>query len=320
MLSVWSPTFLQSLLDVVLDRARAETTMAALDAALPRDRSKTLAAAVEQRDFTTLWPRLSVISCWTDGPSAAFLPLLEELFPGVRIVPKGLFATEGVVSVSLGAAGRRPAAITSHFLEFVDDDGSPRIVDELEVGARYRPLLTTSGGLYRYRLGDIVEVTELVEHTPCLRFIGRDDHRSDLVGEKLDERIVAQALRAAGFHRPAVLVPDADARPPRYVLIVESHAERPAAAVENELCQAHHYAIARRNGQLAAVTSCRVESLAGLLHAAWQAAGRRSGDAKPAALIVSADFAAAIVRGLRTGHADHPGRTDGTDRPARSGA
>ena len=304
MLSVWSPTFLLSLLDVVIDPARTGSSVDALGKDLPRDRFRALASAIAHRDFTKLWPNLAMISCWTDGPSAVFAASLEALFPGTRIVPKGLFATEGVISVSWGLGSARPVAITSHFLEFVDDDGAASTVDELETGRRYRPLLTTSGGLYRYQLGDVVEVTGFIEATPCVRFIGRDDSRSDLVGEKIDEHIASGALCAAELPGPSILVPVVDARPPRYLLITEAHGDRAAETVEAELCRVHHYSVARSNHQLAAVSSCRVENLAGLLHEAWQAAGRRSGDAKPSSLIVSADFAASVIRIL---HASSPG-------------
>jgi hypothetical protein len=307
MLSVWSPTFLLSLLDVVLDPSRRGSSMDALRKDLPQDRSTALSSAIEHRDFTKLWPSLAVISCWTDGPSAEFSTLLEALFPSTRIAPKGLFATEGVVSISWGAGLARPVAITSHFLEFVADDGAARTVDELELGRRYRPLLTTSGGLYRYRLGDVVEVTSFIEKTPCIQFIGRDDSRSDLVGEKIDERIVSAALRKAHLPGPAILVPVANARPPRYLLITECHADRAAERIESELCRVHHYSIARRNHQLAAVASRRVANLAALVHEAWQATGRRSGDAKPSSLIVSADFAAALIRTLQPARRDRAG-------------
>lgn len=324
MLSVWSPTFLLSLLDVVLDRARAPSSIDKLRRGLPKDRYRCLRAALEQRNFAKLWPNLGVISCWADGPSAVFSAALAPMFPGTRIVPKGLFATEGVVSFSWGTGSERPVAITSHFLEFVDDDDNARTVDELDIGACYRPLLTTSGGLYRYRLGDVVAVTGFIGKTPCIRFVGREDSRSDLVGEKLDEPIVSGALRAAGLAGPAILVPVADARPARYVLITETPGNRHEnqqddrhgnsddgsddarcgdwpRAVETELCRAHHYSIARRNGQLAAVSSARTDNLSALLHTAWQTSGRRSGDAKPSSLIASRDFAAAIIAALRAG-------------------
>ena len=299
LLSVWSPTFLLALFDCVLDTARADRSMDLLKQSLPADRYAALATAIGQRDFSGLWPRLQAISCWADGPSAGFATSLQHLFPRARVVPKGLFATEGVVSLSWGMSTARPVAITSHFLEFVDQRGVPRLVDELQTGARYRPLLTTSGGLYRYDLGDLVEVTGYIDKTPCLCFVGRDDHRSDLVGEKLDERIVARSLAAAGLSGPAVLVPDAAAKPPRYRLIVETDVGAAVQRIEAELCRAHHYAIARANGQLGAVSALRVGSVSELLHGAWQAAGRRSGDAKAVALIVSAEHTGFVLRELR---------------------
>jgi hypothetical protein len=55
-------------------------------------------------------------------------------------------------------------------------------------------VLTTGGGLYRYRLGDVVEVVGFHRRCPMLRFLGRSGAVSDLVGEKLDESFVAAAL------------------------------------------------------------------------------------------------------------------------------
>jgi hypothetical protein len=304
LMSVWSPGFLLALLQLLLDPAHGEEQLETLRTGLPTDRHRLLATAVRQRDFTALWPRLQLIHCWTDGPSAVHAEQLARLFPAVRLVPKGLFATEGVVSISWGCTGARPVAVTSHFLEFVDDAGEVRLVSELETGRHYRPLLTTSGGLYRYRLGDVVEVTGFLVATPCLRFVGREDHRSDLVGEKLDEQIAARALRDAAISGPAMLVPDSAARPPRYLLVVEAPDAARAAAVENELARVHHYAIARAQGQLAVLAVRTIGNLSALHHAAWQAAGRRSGDAKPAALIASPEFAAQIVQLLRVTSAE----------------
>ena len=299
LLSVWSPTFLLSLFDTLLDDARAERSLATLRKSLAVDRYDALLGAVDAQDFSKLWPQMHVVSCWTDGPSSIYSARLAELFPGSRFSPKGLFATEGVVSLSWGASTMRPVAITSHFLEFLDENGSPQLVEQLEVGRRYKPLLTTSGGLYRYCLGDIIEVTEFLERTPCIRFVGRDDHRSDLVGEKLDEQLVTRALGAAGLPDAAILIPIPTANPPNYLLVTESRLKTDAELVEAELCRAHHYSIARGNGQLAAVAWCNVSNMSDLLHESWQAAGRRSGDAKPVSLIVSARHAEALLRVLQ---------------------
>ncbi|MDP6946113.1 MAG: GH3 auxin-responsive promoter family protein, partial [Myxococcota bacterium] len=68
------------------------------------------------------------------------------------------------------------AAVASHFLEFQDVEvaaGRPKLVHEVQEGARYRPILTTSGGLYRYRLGDIVRCVGVTAATPRFVFEGR---------------------------------------------------------------------------------------------------------------------------------------------------
>ena len=80
---------------------------------------------------------------------------------------------------------------------------------------------------------------------------------------------------------------------------METAPDKAAQLVETELCRAHHYSIARKNGQLAAVSTCRVSSLSDLLHESWQAIGRRSGDAKPVSLIASAEHAESLVKVLR---------------------
>ena len=58
-------------------------------------------------------------------------------------------------------------------------------------------IVTTGGGLWRYRLGDLVEVDGFVAATPSLRFIGRGASVSALCGEKLNETFVTRAIEAA---------------------------------------------------------------------------------------------------------------------------
>jgi hypothetical protein len=207
------------------------------------------------------------------------------------------------VSIPWGISGLSPLAIDSHVLEFSDSSARILPAHELVEGQRYEPLLTTSGGLYRYRLGDVVEVSGFLGATPCVRYCGRSDARCDLVGEKLDATLVADACAViAHAARICVLVPMPDAGPPGYLLIVESSAPRDAAAlaaaVEARLMQVFHYGAARRASQLAPLAVAVVPSSAELLTRAWEALGRRAGDFKPAALIASLPYARAVLRAL----------------------
>jgi hypothetical protein len=61
--------------------------------------------------------------------------------------------------VSAPFAGRDGLAVQSHFFEFVDADSRVHLANSLKQGEEYELVVTTSGGLYRYRLQDHVLVT-----------------------------------------------------------------------------------------------------------------------------------------------------------------
>jgi hypothetical protein len=255
-ISVWSPSFLTLLMEQ-----------------LPRGRHP-----------LEVWPQLRLISCWTSGASARFVPELRALFPGVEIQGKGLLATEGVVSFPEVERPAPSPAITSHFLEFLGDDGGVRLVDELEVGRRYRVLITTGGGFARYALGDLVEVVA----PRAIELVGRADTVSDLCGEKLSEAFVGRILERicsdVGYCGFAMVAPDWS-RPPRYLLLAESAAvANLAAEVERQLRTAVHYDYCRRLGQLGPLEGVCVDHAADRYLEGCLALGQRAGSVKPAYL------------------------------------
>jgi GH3 auxin-responsive promoter len=298
LISIWNPTFLsiviggllphaESLLRDLRDTARAGVLRRALNASTTEDR------------HAILWPWLRLISCWADANAAAPAARLAAVFPQARIQPKGLIATEGFVSLPLVGREASVLAVRSHFFEFapVDsrgavDETSPLLAHELECGRRYAVILTTAGGLYRYRLDDIVEVTGREKECPLIRFTGRHGYVSDWFGEKLHEATAAAALAsAAPACRPAftMLACDPDLSPPAYVLYVDSDADdgmllSVAADVDARLRANFHYDCARLVGQLGPVRVFRAAGGAETYLAAAIAGGRRAGDVKPLAL------------------------------------
>jgi len=238
-----------------------------------------------------LWPRLGLVSCWGDAHAEGARSELGDLLRGVEIQPKGLIATEAFVSLPF--AGRRPLAIRSHFFEFLDDFGRPHLADELAPGGEYAVVVTTGGGLYRYRLGDRVRVEGLLARTPCLRFAGRDDHVSDRFGEKLSDTFVAAQLAKllsclVSPARFALLAPDSNEGVAHYTLYVEADAAPPSsmtARLDELLGGNPHYRYCRRLGQLGPPRVFRVSSDAhGRYIERLAAVGTRLGDIKPPAL------------------------------------
>lgn len=219
-------------------------------------------------------PQLKCLSCWGDGYSQRYLEQIKARMPGVLIQKKGLLATEGICTIPLMRYHQAALAVRSHFFEFLDPLGRSLLAHQLQLDQRYEIVLTTSGGLYRYRLGDLVEVTGWHHQCPLLRFVGRADGLTDRFGEKLCPQYVANRLPSQGL---AFLAFEGDS----YVLFGGDQYQ--ADALEAQLCQDNfHYATCRRIGQLKSLRpyplaptalTCYYDRLHQL--------GQRAGDIKP---------------------------------------
>lgn len=256
------------------------------------------AVDTSRRDFAQcIWPSMRIISCWTEGRAQPWLGELAERFPRAAIQGKGLTATEGIVSFPFGSRGRKVCAIRSHFIEFADPE-TGRISHAWEVreGAAYTVILTTGGGLYRYRMHDLVRVTGWFNRAPCLEFIARDNLISDLVGEKLDVRHVEECIHAVekSLRRAfsfALVAPAPVDDEPGYILYAHLPQATPAdyaaaaASVETMLLDNYHYRHARALSQLHPL---RVSPVTGDAAAAYRDAlvrkGMKAGDIKFEAL------------------------------------
>jgi len=271
LISVWSPTFLTEL----------------------------LRAAGESLDYSKIWPRLKVISCWDQASAGPQADRLRQLFPGVTVQGKGLLATEGLISIPLCGYAFPALAIESGFWEFVDPGGRACMAHEVIADREYAVLMTTHSGLYRYAIGDRVKIRGFAGDTPLLEFIGRGDLASDLCGEKLTEDFVAKALATLRLQF-AMLSPAQQDR--RYVLLLDAREvadeSRLAAArrVDQALKANPQYLHARQIGQLGAVRAVGCERPLEKWIARGVARGQRLADIKLQALVPDAEWSA---RGAR---------------------
>jgi hypothetical protein len=191
-------------------------------------------------------------------------------------------------------------ALRSHYFEFQHADGACKLAHELDRGGRYRVILTTAGGLYRYQLRDEVEIVGFENQCPLLRFVGKADRISDRVGEKLAEPHVRQVLeRLFATHQLtphfALLTP-VDGQPARYRLYLQgpnlddrsSFLYTLQADLERGLRENPHYRHAVRLGQLAPVElevlDPQAEPGAYVYERHCLAQGQKAGDIKAAVL------------------------------------
>jgi hypothetical protein len=183
------------------------------------------------------WPNLTVVAVWTGGSIGVFLPRLAELYGDAAIRDHGLSASEGRMTIPL--ADNTPAGMldyTHHFFEFipVEEYGtpSPTVLEghELEVDRDYYILLTTSGGLYRYDIHDVVRCVGFQGEAPLLEFLNKGKNFASLTGEKLSEYQVIRAVERtfAELSLPIdffTVAPIMETQP-RYLLMVEPTVHR----------------------------------------------------------------------------------------------
>jgi len=214
LISVWSPTLLLNILNAIM--SEQENLLRALisgdasyvtglesESNVRFKRSPKRARQIEQLMDTvedrqslakSIWPRLSLISCWGDAGSRPYLEQLKESEPDIVVQAKGLLSTEGCVSFPMGTSDGHVPAIESTFLEFLPESSNAEtlLLDQLEIGESYEVIMTTFGGLYRYGTGDQIKVIDFQERLPCFEFIGRTNQVIDLVGEKVPLQVLQE--------------------------------------------------------------------------------------------------------------------------------
>lgn len=149
------------------------------------------------------WP-LSLISCWLGGTVGYQSRDLNRYYGTTPARDLGLVSTEGRHTIPLhDDSPDGVLAVDGSFYEFVplEEAKSPRRrafeCHELEPGCDYSLVMTTSSGLYRYDIDDVVRCKGYVGEAPLLEFLHKGDHCSDMEGEKISGYQLAQAVEIA---------------------------------------------------------------------------------------------------------------------------
>lgn len=147
-----------------------------------------------------IWPTLSVVSCWTKASASFYLEGFSKYFGNIPVCDLTYLASEGRGSLMI-TPEEQMLAIESHFFEFIEEDeigsSSPetKLASQLEVGRNYYIIFTTSAGLYRYNLEDVIKVTGFHNNTPLIEFQYKGGNVSSFSGEKITELQVVEAMK-----------------------------------------------------------------------------------------------------------------------------
>ena len=193
------------------------------------------------------WPNLDLIGCWKGGTVGAYVDRFDGWFnpEGNRAVPVrdwGYLSSEARGSIPLtddGSGGVLTVATNVYeFVEVEDLESRPddrsaweyRGAHELEEGKEYYIFFTTTGGLYRYDINDVVEVVGHYNTAPVLVFRRKGRGMTSITGEKVSVNQVIEAVeRAAASTSIQVdhFKAEADLDGARYVFKVECKAGLP---------------------------------------------------------------------------------------------
>lgn len=147
------------------------------------------------------WPDLKLIGCWLGGSVGVQARKLPEYYGDVPMRDLGFLASEGHFTLpNQDNTASGILSLNGNYYEFIPetslDDADPPVLSshELESGVNYAVLLTTPGGLYRYDIHDIVQVTGFYRNAPLLAFIRKGRDMTSITGEKMHVNHLLLAL------------------------------------------------------------------------------------------------------------------------------
>lgn len=195
------------------DRPLPPEVVAAVKRKLRPDRARAaelrgLFAAKEKIGLRDFWPYLALVATWTGSNCRIPLQSVKGQLPEqAMVMDLGLLASEcrATLTVEANTASGLPV-LQDYFFEFVErprwDKGETAFLtlDSLEQGSEYYIFVTTTGGLYRYDMNDIVRVTGFRHGAPLIEFLQKGRGVTNITGEKLYETQVTQAMVEMAEH------------------------------------------------------------------------------------------------------------------------
>lgn len=240
LISIWNPTFFMLIIDYIKNHYDS------ISKHLTKSRKIEVKNNIINGQFDKIWPNLELISCWGDANSEIYYSTLSKMFPKVKFQPKGLISTEGFISFPLAGIEGSFISVNSHFFEFIDtESGDIKLISDINIGKQYEVVITTAGGLYRYKTGDIIEIINKKNQIPIIKFLGRKNNVSDLFGEKLNTTFLKNVISKLNINAEFYMfAPKSNG----YVLYIKTN--KPIPDIDKELCDNFHYDYCRKLGQL----------------------------------------------------------------------
>ena len=149
-----------------------------------------------------VWPELCYVATARGGTSDFYFQNFLDYFGDIPIFGGVYGCSEATYGVSSDFDDDGYVmALESGFFEFIPANQPPSnypstlMPTEVRVGDRYRVLVTNYAGLYRYDIGDVVEVLGFYGRTPMFTFRHRQGGLLSSISEKTTEDHVLQVMQ-----------------------------------------------------------------------------------------------------------------------------
>jgi len=148
------------------------------------------------------WPNLQVINTWFCGNTKIYYDKVRDSFPPDAVFHEFSYVSTECKGGLVLKSNAQETTLFGHkiYFEFIHesdiDNKDPKIlqIHELKEGQRYCMIVTTSAGLYRYNMNDLVEISSYYNQFPQIKFIQKVNGTISLTGEKLHERQFIEAV------------------------------------------------------------------------------------------------------------------------------
>jgi len=199
-----------------------------------------------------LWKNLRFIQIVSGSQFRPFDEKLELLAGDIPLHGYMYAASESLFGIPpcLGTMGDYVLLPDVCFFEFIPEEQMNDPKDfltfrEISKGSRYELVVTTLSGLYRYRIGDVVEVTGFFNAAPMVRICYRKDLIISILDERMNTLQMENAVRMfsgkTGIRVNHFCVTgNTDAEPPRYILYLDTDRDLPPdaqAVMDRCLCE-----------------------------------------------------------------------------------
>ena len=151
-----------------------------------------------------LWPQLTMVACITGGTFKMYVPRLKSwIGDKVIVYSPFMIGSEGFYGTNYSPGEHESLyhpTVRLNYFEFIQekdvDSLNPITLDleELIVGGRYE-MVVTNNGLYRFRMGDVIEIKSFHNKMPLFDMCYRLGSVINMVGEKTSEGHLMSVLQ-----------------------------------------------------------------------------------------------------------------------------